>query len=170
MDKVTAYFQQLSPREQLILMIGAPIAVLIVVLMGVNHSYQQMTSARLAYQQSLNEYQWLHADSGPVDSWYGEFGNRSLGPLTSSAELGLLLNENLKKYGINGNVSPDNNGRWRLSLNNSDGNRVLGFIEAAVGSGAVPEQIKLTRSSDKGIVNGLVVFTALMPATNGAGL
>lgn len=164
MDKLVSYYNGLTEREQFILQIAAPLMVLLLLCIVLNSSYQQYSKQQQQHQQLLSDYQWLRTQTRPLIDWRATFGKRSLGQLNSAAELGTLLNNGLSTFNIRGNVSANNNGSWQVTINPSDGNRVLSYIEAAVGSGASPSQIKLTRADVKGRVSGHLVLTPVIGA------
>lgn len=162
MNQLMNWYHSQTERDQVILQIAAPLVVVLLLCILLNSSYQNLRSQQQHNQQLLNDYQWLRTEARPLNLWRADFGKRSLGQLNSNAELGSLLNSGLSKYNIRGRVSPKNNGSWQVNINPSDGNRVLSFIEAAIGSGASPSQVKLTRADSKGLVSGMLVLTPVM--------
>jgi len=161
MDAITSWYQQLTTREQRIVAISLPLAVLIIGLMLIQHTQREKAVAEQRYEQALRDYKWLRSDTAAFQTWQKTFGKRSLGKMEQAEELGSLLNDGLKKFRLRGTVNPAGE-NWRVSINSSDGNRTLSFIEAAVGSGAVPEQISLERNDSRGNVTGQLVFKALL--------
>lgn len=162
MQAIANWYQQLSAREQRIVSLALPLAFIIVALMLLQNLQRDLTAAKSNYDQALSDYQWLRTDTVSLQQWRKEFGNRNLGTMSSAAELGSLLNDGIKKFRLRGTVTPVGE-NWRVSLNASDGNRTLSFIEAAVGSGAIPEQVKITRADTRGNISGQLVFKALLP-------
>ncbi len=162
MDKITFWFNGLSNREQNILLIALPVVLLIIGLMVVNKTRTSLLTEQDNHQHLLEQYSWLRSDTQAIMKWRAKFGRKSLGELNSSEELGLRLNEGLSSNRIRGSVTP-NESLWRVNINPSDGNRVLSYIEAAVGSGAIPVQIKLTRADTKGKISGQILFEPLIP-------
>lgn len=158
MNTWRSYYQQLSERDQRILQLAAPLAGLLLLGLLVTSSYQYFQQQRDDNTQLLSNYQWLRSQTRPLVQWRAEFGRRSLGQLENARELGALLNSNLSKFGINGVVSASSDNRWQLIIKPSNGDRVLSFIEAAVGSGASPEHIKLTRADTNGSVSGSIML------------
>ena len=156
------WFNGLSPREQLIVQAGLPIAVLIICLLGLKQLQGAMAAARDTHQNLLQQYRWLRTETAATIKWRARFGRRNLGELHSAAELGSLLNDGLQSYRLRGTVRPDGN-HWQITLQPSDGNSVLAYIEAAVGTGAAPTLVKLTRADNQGKVSGVLVFAPLVP-------
>lgn len=161
MERFYDWFSNLTTREQIILQVAAPVAVVICLLMLVSHTYQQMAAEKATNTRLLTSYEWLRTETRSISLWRAKFGKRSLGTMTSSDELGALLNNSMAKFGLKGSVNPDGD-NWKVSVNPSDGNRVLSYIEAAVGAGAYPAQIKLTRADNRGRVNGHIVFGPML--------
>lgn len=161
MEALTNWYQQLSTREQRIVAIALPMALLIIGLMLIQHTQREKAVAEQRYEQALRDYKWLRSDTAAYQTWKKQFGKRSLGTMEQAEELGSLLNDGIKKFRLRGTVNPAGES-WRVNINASDGNRTLSFIEAAVGSGAIPEKITLTRNDSRGNVSGQLVFRALL--------
>jgi len=161
MEALKQWFGGLTEREQRIVTLALPLALIIISIMLIQHTQRLKIDAKNQFDEALSQYQWLRADSNSITQWKQQFGNKNLGQLSSSEELGVLLNDGIKKYRLRGSVDADGD-QWRVRLNKSDGNRTLGFIEAAVGSGASPDQIKITRTDTRGNVDALLIFKALI--------
>lgn len=161
MNALKTWFSGLTEREQRIVTLALPLAIIIVAIMLIQYSHRTKAVALDEFTEALDQYQWLRVGSAPITRWRNDFGSKSLGQMDDAAELGTLLNDGIKKYRLRGTVEPDGD-QWRVRLNKSDGNRTLGFIEAAVGSGAAPQQVKITRTDSKGNVDALLIFKALI--------
>ena len=161
MQAIVNWYNTLSSREQIIVAGAIPIAFVIIAMMGIQETQRQRDAAKKEFNTSLKQYEWLRSGTQGLQQWQSSFGKRSLGSLAETGDLGSLLDAGIKKFRLRGNVQTEGD-MWRVKLNANDGNRTMSFIEAAVGSGAAPEQIKITRTDKRGNVEAVLVFKAVM--------
>ena len=151
-------------REQWLLVSALPFTLLLVLLILLFNLVDYRNTAQQAYRQQLQHYQWLRTDTRALRQWQQDFSDRSLGLMRDASEFGQLLSRQLEHFGINATVSEKKDGKsiqWHVDLQSNPGNLVFVFIEAAIGSGADPVQIKLSNIDKKGLVQGLIVFEIL---------
>lgn len=149
-------FSQLNAREQRLLIIATPLALALLVGLWVNSEYQRYRQIAVQHDQMQQRYEQLLQQAQPLQRWREQVGTRSLGSLSGHREAGLLLNEGLSRFQLRGEVRADADA-WLVDIQ-GDGNRMLGYVEAARASGLRLQGLSISRNSDRGDVTAQVRF------------
>lgn len=150
-------FDQLSEREQRLLIIAVPVVVLLLLGLWVTSEYRRFSAIQSQYRQLQQGYAQLRLQAQPLQEWRQQAGGRSLGALASSSrEAGLLLNEGLTRFQLRGNVTAESD-VWQVDIQ-GDGNRTLGYLQAARASGLRLQDASINRTNDRGEVKAQLRF------------
>jgi hypothetical protein len=149
----------LSARDQRVLQVAAPVMALLLAAMLLAGEWRHLAQAKAAYNSQLQQYEQLQVQSAALVRWREQVGARSLGALSDSREIGALLSESLARYQLRGQISALD-GRWQVHIDAGDGDRILGYIAAAAGSGVRLQQASFSRTGAADNVGAELYFSA----------
>jgi hypothetical protein len=153
----------LSARDQRVLQVAAPVMALLLVALLLAGEWRHLARAKAACDSQRQQYEQLQLQAPTLVRWREQVGMRSLGTLSDSREIGALLSESLARYQLRGQISAVD-GRWQVQIDAGDGDRILGYIAAAAGSGVRLQQASFSRVSAADKVDAELYFSAWVSA------